>query len=292
MNWIEQELVNTRYQFVFASSNGRAEQSVRTIEMLTRRFTTGFVLMPFYESNTSQAVHDYLKVRGIPFVQVNYFNLPGRNDAPLISTNNFAAFKQLTEHLIALGHQRIALAYTSPDYSCMEARLRGYYAALEQAGLTPDRRLIIEIPREQYFNLRLKEETLNYWLRIRKPPTAIMSFKDDSALQFMELLRRRGLRTPEDMAVTGFDDYRQFIHHFCPEIYFKLTTVRQNLPEIGRQAVRRLIDEIESPNPRTLPLEIEVPAQLVIRGSCGGTPTQEETDVPVYPSLVAVGKAV
>ena len=288
---IEKELAQTDYRYLFASADGRAEQSMGTIESLTRRYTTGFILMPFYESNTSQAVHEYLKVRGIPFVQCNYFTLPGPNDAPLITTNNFSAFKQLTEHLIRLGHTNIALCYTSPEYSCMDARLRGYIAAHEENGLKVDSSLMANIPRSSYLDISTKEELLDKWLRRRRQPTAIMCFKDDPALQLIRLLSQRGLSVPGDMAVTGFDDYRYYTHTFHPEAYFHLTTVRQDLPGIGREAVRRLISEIENGGRRELPLEIEVPGRLIVRGSCGGTKIENETD-EYYPLISMIGRAV
>jgi LacI family transcriptional regulator len=292
MNGMEKELSDTQYHFLFASSNGVAQQSLEIIQMLTRRYTTGFIMMPFYESNTSQQVHKYLKVRGIPFVQTNYYNLPGELDAPLVSTNNFEIFKQLTHHLIALGHERIALVYTSPDYSCMQQRLAGYRAALDEAGLPYDPSLEILIPRAEYLTPQIKEQLLNRWLRRSKNrPSALMTFKDDCALQFIELLHRRGLKVPEDMAVTGFDDYRYFIQNFTPEVYYRLTTIRQNLVEIGRTAARRLIQEIESDKSQELPMRIEVPAKIIVRGSCGATVSDEITPGS-SPLLSIMGRAI
>lgn len=291
MNGMEKEFSGTPYHFLFASSNGVAQQSLEVIQMLTRRYTTGFILMPFYESNTSHSVHQYLKVRGIPFVQTNYYNLPGELDAPLVSTNNFDVFKQLTQHLIGLGHQRIALVYTSPDYSCMQHRLAGYRSALEEAGLAHDPALEVMIPRNEYLSPPIKQELLTRWLRRRQRPTAIMTFKDDCALQFIQLLKQRGLSVPEDMAVTGFDDYRHYIQNFTPEAYFNLTTVRQNLIEIGRVAARRLVQEIEEGSSGDLAMRIEVPAEIIVRGSCGAPP-RAENPLATSPLLSIIGRAV
>lgn len=291
MNGIEQELSGSEYHFLFASSNGVAQQSLEVIQMLTRRYTTGFILMPFYESNTSQQVHQYLKVRGIPFVQTSYHNLPGKLDAPLVATNNFEVFKKLTQHLIALGHARIAIVHTSPDFSSMHQRLAGYHAAMNEAGLRSDGTLEVMIPRRDYLDARIKEDLLARWLKRRQPPTAIMTFKDDCALQFIHLLKQRGMKVPDDMAVTGFDDHRHFMQTFTPEVFFRLTTVRQNLDEIGRAAARRLVKEIEGAPADERPMRIEVPAKIIVRGSCGGIPMDEDPPA-TSPLLSVLGRAL
>ena len=281
MRGIERELVGTDYQFMFTSSNGIAEQSLGAIESLTRRYTTGFILMPFFESNTSQAVHTYLKNRGIPFVQTNFYSLPNTNDAPLVCTNNHEIFKKLTSHLISLGHERIALVYTAPNYSCMNDRIKGYEEALQEAGIPVRKSLKIHIPREKYLDVDIKRSLIDRWLKAKNKPTAVMTFKDDAAIQFIHLFKQHGLKVPDDMAVTGFDDYRHYIPNLIPETQLQLTTVRQNLPEIGRQAVHRLYAEIEAKGSKVPgPLEVIVPAKIIIRGSCGAPIPKESTYRP------------
>ncbi len=269
MNGIEDELSGSEYQFLFASSNGIPERSLKCIQSMTRRFTSGFILMPFYESNTSHSVHRYLKDRGIPFVRTNYHNLPNQYSAPLISSDNYEVFRKLTTHLISQGHERIAVVYTSPEYSSIDDRLRGYRDAMKEAGLRVAPSDLVELPRLEYFAMEPKQRLLDSWKRRKKPPTAIMTLKDDAAIQFILLLEQMGMSVPDDMAVTGFDDYVHYLPKFYHETYQGLTTVRQNLPEIGRQAVKRLVTEIESGSPRDLPMEVIVPSQLMIRGSCG-----------------------
>ncbi len=273
LNAMEEQLAQTEYQFLFASSNGKSGHLLRMVQSLARRYTTGFMLAPFHDADSIRSVHKYLKKRGIPFVQANS---PGEKGVPSVGTDYLAAFKQLTEHLIRLGHTRIALYGAAPEDPSIERRIRGYHAALLEAGLEAAPAHVACVERPDYFRLEAKERLLNEWLASSTPPTAIMTLKDNAALQFMHLLQRRGLRIPDDMAVTGFDDYRQYHPNVLPESYWQLTTVRQNLPEIGRMAVLRLIDGIESENRKTLPMEIIVPATVVIRGSCGAKAAMEE----------------
>ena len=182
----------------------------------------------------------------------------------------------MTEHLIRLGHRRIALLYTSPEYSSVNARMRGYKAALSAAGLGSDEDLLAELPRKDYFDETCVHGVLDRWLALDQPPSAIMTVKDDCALQVIRQLRRRGMAVPDDMAVTGYDDYRHFLPHLRSDEYRQLTTVRQNLPEIGRQAVLRVIAEIEGD--KDAPLQVVVPAKIVRRGSCGVRQPEDDAD--------------
>lgn len=278
MNGIEHELSGSEYQYLFASSNGVPDRSLKCIQSMSRRFTSGFILMPFYESNTSQSVHRFLKGRGIPFVRTNYHNLPNEYTAPLVASNNYEIFRALTEHLIAQGHRRIAVVHPTAEYSSIADRIRGFRDAMQAAGLEVPASYLVEHARQDYFQIEPKEQLLSGWMRQKNRPTAIMTLKDDCAIQFILLLRKMGLSVPGDMAVTGFDDYLHFLPKFYHEAYRDLTTVRQNLPEIGRQAVKRLLAEIESEFPKDLPMEVAVPAELMIRGSCGATLAQAKDD--------------
>ena len=270
MRGIEQELSLTDFQYLFASSNGDADRSMHTIESLTRRYPSGFILMPFYETDTSSLVHSYLAERSIPFVQTGYHNLPGLLDAPLVTSNNRVMFRELTQHLIMLGHKRIAFVYTSPNYSSMAERRAGFEEAMKEAGLKIRKADLIELPRSEYFSVERKQSLLDRWMGSKSRPTAIMTVKDDCAMQFIRLIESVGLSVPGDMAVTGCDDYYHFIPKYYPEVYFRLTTIRQNLPEIGGTAVRELIRLIDHPEDVGKgPMTLDVPAKLVIRGSCG-----------------------
>lgn len=289
MRGMEDELSETKYQYLFASSNGHPARSMALIQSLTRRFTTGFILNPFYESNTSQAVHNFLLKRGVPFVQTGYHSLEEENKAPLITTNNREIFKELTQHLIKVGHRRIAFLYTTPHYSSIAARLRGFREAMEEAAIDVDEGLIVDLPRHLYFDVEEKRRLLSEWFVGKNRPTAIMTVKDDCAMQLIRLIESTGLRVPDDIAVTGCDDYYHFIPKYYPDTYFRLTTVRQNLPEIGKGAVRTLLELIELDNPPIKCGEVIIPARIIIRGSCG---SEERTEPFTDQSLQLRGLGV
>lgn len=277
MNGVEQALLESPYKFFFVSTSGKPDQSMEAIKSLCLRYTTGFVLLPFHLSTASRQIRSYLQQCGVPFVQTCYYNYPGPNTAPIVTTNNYQVFSELTQHLIQLGHKRIALVYSCPEYSCTQERICGYTDTMQQAGLEVDPDLLVNIDREDYFDVQLKKELLQRWLKSPARPTAIMTLKDDCALQFMMLLENLGLEVPDDMAVTGFDDYWHFIPNLITGKYHDLTTVRQNLPEIGRQAVNLLLQLLNSEGAdwsKEKPPQVVVPAELVVRGSCGSQPTE------------------
>src|SRR5262245_34617392 len=94
-----------------------------------------------------------------------------------------------------------------------------------------------------------------------EPPTAIIASNDLSAFGAMDAIRQRGLRIPEDISIVGFDDIAQ-----SSIVYPKLTTVRQPLDQMGRVAVKMLLEHIEDSerNPRRVTLA----TRLIIRDSC------------------------
>ncbi|MEJ2408665.1 MAG: substrate-binding domain-containing protein [Novosphingobium sp.] len=150
----------------------------------------------------------------------------------------------LTSSLIARGHRDIAFV-VMPDTDVGEARLDGYRRALRKHGL-PCRPSLIWSARP-YFSegLILAEAKLNAKLKA----SAIMATNDDMAAAFVNVALRRGLRVPEDISITGFDDSPIAIKIWPP-----LTTVRQPLAEIAEQATDMLIAMLRNPSAeRTVP---------------------------------------
>jgi LacI family transcriptional regulator len=163
-----------------------------------------------------------------------------------------------TEHLLGLGHRRIGFIEGPPRLLCSRARLDGYRAALDVAGVPVDDALIV--PGDFYHESGFTG--CNQLLDLAEPPTAIFASSDQMALGAIEALRRRGLRVPEDMSVLGFDD--------LPEVRWSappLTTVRQPLAEMGKLAARFVLDLARSVAPASS--RVELATELVVRASTG-----------------------
>ena len=155
-----------------------------------------------------------------------------------------------------LGHRRVGFIAGPRRLLCSRARLDGYRAGLEAAGLTVDDELI----RQGDFYHESGFAGGNTLLDLPEPPTAIFAASDQMAFGVYEAVRQRGLRVPDDISVVGFDDLPEARWASPP-----LTTVRQPLSEMGALAARTVLrlaqgEEIESPR-------VELATDLVVRHS-------------------------
>jgi len=177
-------------------------------------------------------------------------------DVPTIGATNWSGGRSATEHLISLGHTKIGLVEGPKNLLCSRARLDGYRAALEEAGLRVDRRLIAP----GAFNHESGFLAGQHLLDLEDPPTAIFASSDQMALGLYEAARLRGIRIPDDLSVIGFDDLPEARWSAPP-----LTTVRQPLADMGGLAARTVLrlsrgEPIETPR-------VELATELVIRES-------------------------
>lgn len=179
-----------------------------------------------------------------------------------VNADNFTAMHLLTAHLAELGRQRIA--YVGPAHnSNFIDRLEGYRQGLAAVGLPYDPEL--EVTRNLIWSSEEYVRAVDAWLALPSPPTAIIVPDDGWASRVCEAVRARGLRVPEDIAVTGFNDLPDTQH-----LAGGLTTIRQPFRQIGRIAVERLLALIEGE-----PVEacrVTVPVQLVVRASTVSRP--------------------
>jgi LacI family transcriptional regulator len=153
---------------------------------------------------------------------------------PTIGATNWVGGRAATEHLIALGHRRIGVITGSQGgLLCSRARLDGYRAALEEAGIAEDPSLIEHGEFDYQSGLAAAQKLFGH----TNPPTAIFACNDHIALGVYEAARRRGLSIPDQLSVVGFDDLPSARWASPP-----LTTVRQPLEEMGWLAAQTILD--------------------------------------------------
>ena len=230
------------------------DREVTLLQRLRHGTTDGALLILPEEDDDELAA---LQEQGYPFVIIDPRMTPG-DRVPTVSASHLSGAREATEHLLRLGHRRIA-AITGPhDWIATEERLRGYRGALAEAGITPDPQLQIGANFRDNGG-RLATQQL---LSLPEPPTAIFAFNDMLAIGALQAIRQHGLRVPEDISVVGFDDtYEASIMHPA------LTTVRQPLAEMGRMAVSQLVRLLQ--NQRIEALHVELATRLVERDSTG-----------------------
>ena len=177
-----------------------------------------------------------------------------------VAADNAGGARAVTRHLLERHDHRdvafVAGPAASPDG---RARFAGYCDALAAAGLLVPAQPDAHGDFTELGGARAVEELL----RSRpSPPRALVVGNDQMAVGAMSALARAGLRVPEDVALTGFDDI-QLARHVRPA----LTTVRQPMRRLGEECVRLLLRRLESPDAGRE--TVVVPTELVVRASCG-----------------------
>jgi DNA-binding LacI/PurR family transcriptional regulator len=161
------------------------------------------------------------------------------------------------EHLLRLGHERVA-TITGPLNMCAgQDRLEGYRQALAARGIPVDEDLIAEGDFTEGGGRAAMRRLLPH------RPTAVFAASDMMAVGAIKVLREAGLRVPEDVAVVGFDDIP-----LASMVEPPLTTVRQPIEQLGSMAVELLVSLMENPGEETVH-RVVLPTELVIRASCG-----------------------
>ncbi|MFD0068534.1 LacI family DNA-binding transcriptional regulator [Streptomyces sp. NPDC056690] len=237
---------------VVSAIHGRAGAARQWMSNLRARASDGVILVT---SVLEPGLQDELRRLGVPLVVVDPAGSPG-SEEPTIGATNWAGGMAATEHLLGLGHRRIGFIEGPPRLLCSRARLDGYRAALDVAGVPVSDALIV--PGDFYHASGFTG--CNQLLDLDDPPTAVFAASDQMALGAIEALRGRGLRVPEDMSVVGFDDLPEMRWLSPP-----LTTVRQPLSDMGKLAARVVLDLARSVAPASS--RVELATELVVRAS-------------------------
>jgi len=194
---------------------------------------------------------------------VNACEVLDKAPCPTVVLDNRAAASAMTEHLLALGHQRIAMIKGPARSPLTRDRVAGYRDALQAAGVP----FAEELLSPGNFSLQSGFQAAGDLLALPNPPTAIFCENDEMAIGAIQRIKQQGLRVPADISVAGFDDI-SFAAFTDPP----LTTIAQPAEEFGRTAVRLLIDVLEgrlSKAPKVI-----LPFDLVVRASTGPAPGQ------------------
>jgi LacI family transcriptional regulator len=154
-----------------------------------------------------------------------------------VRIDDFEAAKAMTEHLLSLGHRRIGFIKGHPNQTASAQRLAGYRAALEAARVGWSDQLTAQ----GYFTYRSGLEAAQTLLALKSRPTAIFAANDDMAAATVAVAYSLGLEVPRDLTVTGFDD-----SPLATTIWPELTTIRQPIADMSREAVTLLADELRS----------------------------------------------
>lgn len=225
--------------------------------MVSQRSIDGLLLVG--TSNSADFLPMFARhVRHI--ILLNDFDPQSRFES--VVSDGFGGMYKATQYLLESGHRRIAFFLADAEVRVYQDRMHGYVSALLDAGITPEPGLIIGHRLEDSFLSR--EARLTNLLAQSDRPTALLVANDDYALYVMRILRRMGLRMPQDISVVGFDNAALSLHSDPP-----LTTIEVDKEAMGRLAAKRLISRIRSSAQSVqYPVVNKIATSLIARQSC------------------------
>jgi LacI family transcriptional regulator len=211
-----------------------------------------------------------LRAAGVPVVLVDRQGegAPGVDrqgeGAPSVYTDDVAGGRLATEHLLELGHERIAFLGDTEGgpfgFTSSEARRRGYEAALKDAGQPVRRQLIRTGPHRRDAARAATHELL----ALGAPPTAIFAASDHQALGVLDAAAGIGVDVPERLSVIGFDDIE--LARYCG-----LTTVAQPLEASGARGADLLLEALAGGEPRSQELRLELQVRNTTAAPAGSS---------------------
>ncbi len=228
----------------------------------------GAIILP-YSTMSSPEMYNRMLIRAFPFVLIDrrVFGI----DVPFVSSDNIGGFSKVVEHLIEMGHRRIAfVSGNTYETSSRSDRFSGYLQAMNRHRLPVNDSYIIHNMVPFDYNMVFYDQTvagndalrdsttktLEHLMGLQEPPTAIAATNDYLALYTMNIARGMGIRIPQELSITGFDNLP-----LCSLFTPRLTTVAQNFSGIGKEAVALLDKAIH--DPRMRPERVQLKTKLI-----------------------------
>jgi LacI family transcriptional regulator len=250
---IAEELASDEREMLINATYQDAVRERERVDFLTRGLVDGVLrVAPVLEDDTLEV----LRRRGLPCVVVD----PRRIDValPRVTVDNYVGARQGAQHLLDLGHTRIAYIRGNADLESSAVRYQGFRDALRLAGVDVDERMVAECDFTYTQGFRIASTLIT-----EHRPTALMAGADLIALGAVDAARACGLRVPDEFSVVGFDDLPQ-----ATQTFPALTTVRQPLHDMGQLAARMLSNLIDD---RPLMMKhMQMPTELIVRGTTAG----------------------
>lgn len=254
---LEQALPRGAYRMLLASSNESAELEQAIVADLAGR-VDGFILVPAVESDQAPAE---LRNAGVPAVLLDR-EVTGSELHDVVLVDNRKGARTAAEHLIGLGHRRIATIHGPEDTTPGRERRIGFGDALARAGIAIDPELDRSGDFRELSGRRLATELM----QLADPPTAIFSANNLMTIGVLKALRDLRIAIPDDVSVIGFDDIilGSLLHP-------PLTCIARPVEEQGSTSMRMLLGRLASPDGRP-PERVVMDTHLELRASTAPPP--------------------
>jgi DNA-binding LacI/PurR family transcriptional regulator len=273
----EDEANRHGYSILLATTTMDPERERKAFNALVEQRPDGIIPMFTYPENFIEDLHT-LKRKRLP-VAISFSGAPMPEvEVDVVWAHFELAARELMDHLLGLGHQRIAMIWGVGRSVLANDRTLAYRGCLEGAGIPYDPGLLVSCGNTLEDSICATEKILG----LSPIPSAIIGINDLMAFGAMQTAMRYGLHIPQDISIAGFDDLP--MSRF---LFPSLTTGKADGVEIGRQCVQMIIQRLANPD---LPQQImHLPTGLVVRGSTGPCPTHPvyipEISLPVEPAL-------
>lgn len=252
---IENEAFLYGYSVILGNSEGDGEKESHYIRVLTEKQVDGIILLA--EGNRSEPL-DLLLNQKMSFVLVDEEIHNSKANVDIVVIDNYGGGFAATEHLINLGHKKVACITGPYSVTLSAQRIIGYRDALHKYNLKYDSSMVLQGD----FHQEAGYVQTRALLSRPDKPTAIFACNDLMAMGAMRAAFEMGISVPKDLAIIGFDDI-DFAAFTIPP----LTTIAQPKSEMGKLAIKLLIDRMN--NAAHQFEHICLKTKLIIRGSCG-----------------------
>ncbi len=249
----ERELEKAGRGVLFANTQEQLDKQRRAINLMLEYNVEGLLICP--AKGTTWKDLEILSLHRVPFV-LFCRRIPERTD--YVGADNETGALLAMRRLLSLGHEHIAFVGGDPALSAWHERTRGVETALGEAGILGKLHCL-----ESEISIGGGFAAAEACLALDPAPTAALCYNDTVAFGFMMGLDRHGVRPGVDFAVVGFDDVEEAAM-WKPA----LTTVASPPEIVGIEAAGLLLRKID--HPENAPVQVSIPARLVIRDSCGG----------------------
>lgn len=249
---IEDEASSYGYTVIFGSSDEDRDKSASLIDTLINRLVDGFIIVPAERTvNQIKSLQD----RRIPVVLVDrYFDEVRTN---YVALDNFGASYHATSYLIERGYRKIGMVAYKSSLIHMKERIKGYMEAMKEFKLEGE----IRVEEVRYDMTKNDCEKAILKLVDNGNNTEAIFFATNAlTISGLYCINKNNLKVPDNIAVVGFDGNEAFDFFYAP-----LTYIEQPISEMGKEAVRILIDQIQGSNKIA---HITLPHTLIKRQSC------------------------
>jgi len=255
---IEEQAYELGFDVILAHTLNDERREETVIRKLLARRVHGLFIVPVYRLAPEVPIYKELAERKVPTIILGH-RAPFCGHFPAVESDDLTGSYQLTQHLIQEGHRRIAYL-SGPVYApAATERIEGYRRALREAHIFPDDRLVYSAGN----TLEEGEAVARLLLKERPDITAIQAFNDTVAVGVCSVLKKEGIRIPEDISVVGFGNILLAEYGCVP-----LTTARQPKQRMGRAAVGMMTKLLASQQVDTQRL----PTPIIARSSTATPP--------------------